>query len=140
MKWLEIITIESTRSQDVTKILELCNAVKLPPSLELTVYRMGLRKELRLHIQWSSMSFAEGSKGRLGREISEALSHYGPVNYTIWVEINQSNSGEQPYCLVSQEDKSEGQFGEIGKCADETKSIDESNVSGISDGCNISDS
>ncbi|HYA41222.1 MAG TPA: hypothetical protein VEF34_07960 [Syntrophobacteraceae bacterium] len=105
MEWLEIISVESARSKDVRKIIELCNEVKVPPSAELTVCRMSSSNEVRVHIQWISKSFPEGGRSKLGRELSRTLSDYGLVSHTFWVAGNQSSSGEQPDYPVPQKGK-----------------------------------
>lgn len=90
MNLLEVINIKSTEAKDIIKIIEICEGIKIPRSAELAVFRMNLSREVKCVIVWNTDSFPE-NKSRLGEELSQALSHYGQVSHTLWLEVDKSN-------------------------------------------------
>ena len=96
MNWLESISVEFARTEDMDKIIELCNDIKVPRSAELTVFSMNLSNEVRCHIEWNSESFPEEDKSPLGKKLSQALSDYGLARHTLWLEVDQSFSTADP--------------------------------------------
>ena len=57
---------------------------------------MNLSSEVRCHIEWTSESFPEDDKSPLGKKLSRALGDYGLVRHTLWLEVDQSFSTEDP--------------------------------------------
>ncbi|MGC9965270.1 MAG: hypothetical protein ABSE08_07685 [Syntrophobacteraceae bacterium] len=95
MNWLEIISVHTAGPLERAKVMEICGKIRIlrmsGRSAKLKVYGGSFNTELSIRIQWISQAAPEG-KSPLGCALSRALSDFGLVSHTLWIEYDQSVS------------------------------------------------
>ena len=89
MIWLEMISIRTAGIIEAGKVFEVCRqmfqSIADEKLLKLTVFcNARYETDISIHLQWKS-DHAAGSI--LGREMSSALSDFGLINHTLWIEM-----------------------------------------------------
>lgn len=95
MIWLEIISIRTAGIIEAEKVFEFCRhmfqSITDEDLLKLTLFCSAkYPTDISIHLEWKSDS---GSGSILGREMTSALSDFGLINHTVWVERGQFITG-----------------------------------------------
>jgi hypothetical protein len=95
MIWLEIISIRTAGIIEAEKVFEFCRhmfqSITDEDLLKLTLFCSAkYPTDISIHLKWKSDS---GSGSILGREMASALSEFGLINHTVWIERGQFITG-----------------------------------------------
>lgn len=95
MIWLEIISIRTAGIIETGKVFEICRhmfqSIADEKLLKWTVFCSAkYATDISIHLQWKSES---GSGSILGGEMTSALSDFGLINHTVWIEQEKFVTG-----------------------------------------------
>lgn len=93
MNWLEMISIRTAGPAEAMKVLEFCRECcrSVADALSgIAVYRSArYETDITIHLQWNA---DPGQGSRLGFELESALSGFGLINHTYWIEDERSKA------------------------------------------------
>jgi hypothetical protein len=93
MRLLEIITIRSAGNipepiiSELLRQIEQIDTTERPAAIKI-YHHAGVNSDVSIHLHWRSISGSHG-KSPLGLMLSHALTDFGLLNHSIWIEEKQ---------------------------------------------------
>ena len=92
MKWIETITLRSTRTNADAGVAELLMQARTPSGpatqrpVDIKIYHhAGIDTDFSIHIHWDG-SANDQDKSPLGLRLAQNLKYLGLINHSVWIE------------------------------------------------------